>query len=446
MAIIFIILNAPWYNLLGKCGVGLGRGSVSAKSSLQPAPLASQGIKKDMPPVKRKLLLWLWLLLAWLSYPTAVNSADVSIKIHLFSTQGCPHCHQARKFLATLMTKYPQVSVLEHDLSQSEENQELLEKVARHLNVEVTGVPFIVIGDRHFIGFLGEATTGAAITAVVQQHLAGPYTDPVSNLASPSNRTAGSAENAVPDTVTLPVFGEIQTRSVSLPLFTLMMGAVDGFNPCAMWVLVFLIGLLLGMEDRWRMWILGSTFIAVSAGIYFLFMTAWLNLLMFLGLIFWVRLLVGIVALAAGYYNLREYFLNQPGVCKVTSSQRRQRVFQKLKAITQQQQFWLALGGIIMLAFMVNLVELICSASLPVVYLQVLTMNKLPVWHYYLYILMYILIFMLDDLIVFIAAMTTLQVSGLTGKYSRFSHLVGGLAMLALGVLIIVKPGWLMFG
>ncbi len=88
-----------------------------------------------------------------------------------------------------------------------------------------------------------------------------------------------------------------------------MMGAVDGFNPCAMWVLVFLIGLLLGLEDRWRMWILGSTFIAVSAGIYFLFMTAWLNLLMFLGFIVWVRLLVGIVALAAGYYNLKEYFL-----------------------------------------------------------------------------------------------------------------------------------------
>jgi glutaredoxin len=399
-----------------------------------------------MRPEKLNLLLWSCLLLACLYHPTAVNSADVSVNIHLFSTQGCPHCRQAKEFLATLVTKYPQVSILEHELTQSEENQELLEKVARHLNVEVTGVPFIVIGDRHFIGFLGEATTGAAITAAVQQYLAGPYTDPVSNLASPSNRTAGPAENAVPDTVTLPIFGEIQTRKVSLPLFTLMMGAVDGFNPCAMWVLVFLIGLLLGMKDRWRMWILGSTFIAMSAGIYFLFMTAWLNLLMFLGLIFWVRLLVGVVALTAGYYNLKEYFSNQPGVCKVTNSARRQRVFQKLKAITQQQQFWLALGGIIMLAFMVNLVELICSASLPVVYLQVLTMNNLPVLHYYLYILLYIFIFMLDDLIVFIIAMTTLQVAGMTGQYSRLSHLLGGLAMLIVGLLIIVKPEWLMFG
>jgi len=94
----------------------------------------------------------------------------------------------------------------------------------------------------------------------------------------------------------------------------------------------------------------------------------------------------------------------------------------------------------------VNLVELICSASLPVVYLQVLTLNQLPVWQYYLYILLYIFIFMLDDLIVYIAAMTTLQVTGLTGKYSRLSHLLGGLAMLAIGLLIMVKPEWLMFG
>jgi glutaredoxin len=399
-----------------------------------------------MRPGKLHLLVWICLLFACLYHPAIASSADVSIKIHLFSTQGCPHCRQAKEFLATLANKYPQVSVQEYELTQSEANQELLEKVAGHLNVKITGVPFIVIGDRHFIGFLDEATTGAAITAAVQKYLAEPYTDPVSQLASLPGSPAGPNANAVPDTVTLPVFGKIQTRRVSLPLFTLMMGAVDGFNPCAMWVLVFLIGLLLGMADRWRMWILGSTFIAMSAGIYFLFMTAWLNLLMFLGFIFWVRLLVGVVALTAGYYNLKEYFSNQPGVCKVTNSHRRQRVFQKLKAITQQQQFWLALGGIIMLAFMVNLVELICSASLPVVYLQVLTMNKLPVWHYYLYILLYIFIFMLDDLIVFIVAMTTLQVSGLTGKYSRFSHLLGGLAMLIVGVLIIVKPEWLMFG
>ncbi len=383
---------------------------------------------------------------AGLFQPGETSAADTIVNIHLFWTQGCHHCRLEKEFLAKLTAKYPQVRLHAYEISGSPENQELLQKVADRLQVSVSGVPFTVVGDQYFIGWLDEPTTGAAIAAAVQGYLAGPYLDLVDSLADPKTGHASPVDKALPVTITLPVFGEIPTRDVSLPLFTIMMGAVDGFNPCAMWVLVFLIGLLLGLEDRRRMWILGSTFIAVSAGIYFLFMTAWLNLLMFLGFILWVRLLVGVVALAAGYYNLKEYFLNQPGVCKVTSNHRRQRIFQKLKDVTQQQKFWLALGGIIMLAFVVNLVELICSASLPVVYLQVLTLNQLPSWQYYLYIFLYIFIFMFDDLIVFIAAMTTLQVTGLTGKYSRLSHLFGGVAMLAVGLLIIFKPEWLMFG
>jgi len=373
-------------------------------------------------------------------------AADTPVTVHLFSAHGCYHCRLEKEFLTELLTRYPQVRLMEYEISANPENQKLLRLVAQKLNVQVAGVPFTVIGEQTFLGWLGEETTGAAITAAVEKCLAGPCVDVVGNLANARTEPPPAVEPAVPTTITLPVFGEIRTRDVSLPLFTIMMGAVDGFNPCAMWVLVFLIGLLLGMEDRRRMWLLGSAFIVASAGIYFLFMVAWLNLLMFLGLIFWVRLLVGIVALMAGFYNLREYFLNQPGICKVASSRRRQKVFEKLKQITQQQYLWLALSGIILLAFMVNLVELICSASLPVVYLQVLTLNDLPTWQYYLYILLYIFVFMLDDLIVFGVAMTTLQLTGLTGKFSRFSHLLGGLAMLAVGLLLIFKPEWLMFG
>ena len=404
-------------------------------------------MKNRMYWVFLNLVFWSCLLLpAGLYHPVETGAAETLVNIHLFWTTGCPHCRLEKEFLAKLEAKYPQVRLHTYEISGSPENQELLRKVADQLKVNVSGVPFTVIGDQYFIGWLDEPTSGAALEAAVQQYLASPRLDLVGSLAAPQMSPALPDSKHIPETITLPVFGEIHTRHVSLPLFTIMMGAVDGFNPCAMWVLVFLIGLLLGLEDRRRMWILGSTFIAVSAGIYFLFMVAWLNLLMFLGFILWVRLLVGIVALAAGYYNLKEYFLNQPGVCKVTSSDRRQRVFQKLKDVTQQQKFWLALGGIVMLAMAVNLVELICSASLPVVYLQVLTLNQLPFWQYYLYIFLYIFIFMLDDLIVYIAAMTTLQVTGLTGKYSRLSHLLGGLAMVAIGLLIMVKPEWLMFG
>ncbi len=387
-----------------------------------------------------------WLLLVLILPSPGGRAAEPTVNIHLFWALNCSHCEREKEFLQRLAQDYPQVRLHFYEISTAAANRALLERVAQRLEVQVRGVPFTVIGQRSLSGWLDEQTTGAAITAAVQEYLANPGPDVVADLNSPGGQPHPAAEKLVPETITLPIFGEVHTRTVSLPLFTLMMGAVDGFNPCAMWVLVFLIGLLLGLKDRWRMWILGAVFILVSAAVYFLFMTAWLNLLMFLGLVFWVRLGVGLIALVAGVYNLKEFFWGEAGVCKVTHAERRQRVFQRLKEITSQEKFWLALGGIILLAFAVNLVELVCSASLPVVFLQVLTLNNLTVWQYYLYILLYILIFMLDDLIVFITAMATLQITGLTGTYSRFSSLVGGLAMLAIGVIIIFKPGWLIFG
>ena len=193
------------------------------------------------------------------------------------------------------------------------------------------------------------------------------------------------------------------------------------------------------------MWILGGSFIAASGFAYFLFLTAWLNLLLFLGFIFWIRILIGLVALGAGAYNLRDFIVNKEGGCEVTGDEKRQKIFEKLRKISQQKQFLLALGGIILLAFAVNLVELVCSAGLPAIYTQILALSKLPNWQYYLYLLFYIFIFMLDDLIVFIIAMLTLQAIGIESKYARASHLIGGLLMLLIGLLLLFKPELLMF-
>ena len=121
-------------------------------------------------------------------------------------------------------------------------------------------------------------------------------------------------------------------------------------------------------------------------------------------------------------------------------------MFDKLKAAATQKKFILAFFGIIALAFAVNLVELICSAGLPAIYAQVLAMNNLSSLQHYLYILLYIFFFMLDDLLVFFIAMVTLQLSGVSTKYSRFSNLIGGILMLIIGLLLIFKPGWLTFG
>lgn len=248
------------------------------------------------------------------------------------------------------------------------------------------------------------------------------------------------------ESFTLPIFGTIQTANLSLPVLSIVMGILDGFNPCAMWTLLFLISLLLGMKNKKRMWILGMTFIATSAFIYFLFLTAWLNFFLILGFVFWVRIAIGLIAIGVGIYNLRDYQTNKDGACKVTGDEKKRKTFDKLKNITHEKKFILALGGIIILAFAVNLVELVCSAGLPAIYTQILSISNLSPGQHYFYILIYIFFFMIDDLIVFGIAMITLHAVGIQSKYSRFSRLIGGILMLIIGGLLLFKPEVLMFG
>jgi len=392
-------------------------------------------------------LTFLFLFLG-LSCAQLTCAVDSPVYVYVFWTEGCPHCLHEKEFLAALKRRDQAIQVVTLEVSGSRENRELFQKVGKLLQADVSGVPFTVIGNQYFIGWQDEWTTGRALETAISEARSRGAPDLVAGLlAAPGPSLPGGADKpAVPETLTLPVLGQVNLKYLSLGAITVIIGALDGFNPCAMWVLIFLINLLLGMEDRRRMWILGSAFIIASGMVYFLFMTAWLNLLVFLGFIFWVRIIIGMVALFAGGYNLKEYWTDVSGACTLSHGTRRQRTMDRLKAVISLQNFWLALGGIVLLSFLVNLVELVCSAGFPVIYLQILSLTPMPFWQYYLYLLLYIVIFMLDDIIVFVVAMVTLQLMGMTTRYKRISNLIGGVLMLLIGLLLIFKPGWLMFG
>ena len=398
-------------------------------------------------------LLLVLLVLVFIVKP--VFAQEKQVNVYFFWGEGCPHCAHEKPFLKELKKKYPEVKVYDFEVWNSGDNRKLFIEVGKRLNANVSGVPFTVVGEKHFTGWLSEETTGKDVENAVLCVLRDGCRDVVGEILTfqqPQIQKEEPCEceeekkSAIPSKMSLPLVGEVNTKNLSLPVLTIILGGLDGFNPCAMWILLFLISLLLGMKDKKRRWILGMAFIAASAFVYFLFMAAWLNLLLFVVFIVWVRILIGLVALGGGSYNLKEFFTNKDSGCKVTGDEKRQAVFEKLKDITHKKQFFLALGGIILLAFAVNLVELICSAGLPVVFTQILTLSNLAKWQYYTYMSLYIFIFMLDDLFIFFTAMITLEMTGISTKYSRVSHLIGGILMLIIGLLLIFKPELLMFG
>jgi glutaredoxin len=353
--------------------------------------------------------------------------------VHLFWAVGCPHCEREIEFLDHLAAANPGVRVHKLEVSRSRANARLMVQAAERLGVDAGSVPLTVIGERAWVGY--DEAIGLEIAAHTAACLAAACPSVV-----PQQRAA-----RVPEALRVPLLGEVRTASLSLPALTALLAAADGFNPCAMWVLVFLLGLLAGMKDRARMWLLGIAFVAASALVYLLILGAWLNVLLLAGTLAFVRMAIGIVALAGGAYYVREFVTNADMKCEVSASPRRRRALERLKGLAQRPDLAAALAGIVLLAFAVNLVEFMCSAGIPAVFAQVLALSDLAPWEYAAYLGLYVGVFMLDDLVVLVAALKTLEVTGLTGRYARWSNAVGGAALLAIGALLLFRPEWLSF-
>ena len=214
-----------------------------------------------------------------------------------------------------------------------------------------------------------------------------------------------------------------------------------------MWILLFLISTLIGMKDKKRLWILGSTFLISSALVYLAFMVSWLEFAKVISGIKLVRMAIALVALIGGILNLRSYIksLGNADGCDVVDAKKRKKIFTKVRKFTHEKSFILAILGIILLAASVNIIELACSAGLPVIFTQLLAMNNLSGLEYALYIIIYIIFFMLDDFVIFFISIKTMELTGVSTKYSKFSHLIGGILMLLIGILLVLKPEWLMF-
>lgn len=243
------------------------------------------------------------------------------------------------------------------------------------------------------------------------------------------------------------LFGVVSLKDVSLPIFTIILGAVDGFNPCAMWILIFLITMMFSMHDRKKMWILGLTFIFISGFVYLCFMISWLSLASFLNSVTLIRFLIASFAVLFGMVNIYRYIksLNSDVGCDVTDKKKRLKIMERIKKIVTEKSFLLSILGIVLLAFSVNLIELLCSLGIPVMFTNVLAMNDLSTLEYVIYIGLYLLFFLIDDILIFVIAMKTLKIKGISNKYTKYSHLIGGIIMVLLGILMVIKPEWLMF-
>lgn len=421
----------------------------------------------------KKILKFLIVFAVFLLLPVSAKADEKVINIHLFYGNGCPHCAAEEEFLSNYLKDRTDVKLYKYEIWYDSHNQELLSKVQKEMGTtNKNGVPFTVIGKKTIVGY-ADGVTDEQIKDSINYYLNNDYRDYAGeitgkvkkaevkeDITKDESKTEDKKENKIEkaddtkdsdqtdENVTVPVLGKINAKKVSLPILAVVLGFVDGFNPCAMWILIFLITMLFNMKDRKKMWILGLTFILTSGIVYLMFMLAWLNLATFISKIAFIRLLIAVIALVVGLINIYKYIdslKKKDEGCDVVDKKDRKKIMEKIISITHEKKFIIALLGIMVLAASVNIIELMCSIGIPLLFTQILAMNNLSTFSYMIYMFIYIFFFLIDDIVIFVISMVTLKVTGLSTKYTKYSHLIGGIIMLIIGLLLIIKPELLMF-
>jgi len=378
---------------------------------------------------------------------TAVQAEETlnPVNIYFFHVDGCSHCAAEAVYLDELVAEKTNVSIVSYNIADSE-SYTLLTEAAEAFDESTVLTPFTVLGGKHYVGF--NDTVEASILKNVNKYSANDYVDVMAKIINGEPLLASDFDTSSDYVFTLPIIGEIDIRDVSVFLVAMVLGFVDGVNPCAMWVLIFLISMLIATDNKKRVWILGESFLLTSAMFYFFVMIAWLKTVEFVAAATVFQIIIGVFALLAGGFNLYSFIkakVKKEDGCEVTGDQQKKRLVERIRSIASANRFPIALIGVIALAVIVNLIELACSTGLPVLFMQILAMNGIAGGSAVFYILVYILFFLIDDIFIFAISVLTFKVSPLSAKFSKYSHLVGGILMLLIGILMIFFPSVLRF-
>ena len=380
------------------------------------------------------ILLTVWS--AGLGIPAAAADATPPSDIEVFVREGCTQCDAAKSFLGELARERPGLRVSFIDVRRDPGALARLIELSRKAGIAQPGVPTILIGTELRVGFDTPASTGAQVRSALD-HTRLPAAAGGASICGVADEIACKAPSQ--DSVEIPFTSrKVGVDDVGLPLFTMVIGLLDGFNPCSMWVLILMISMLATLGDRRRMLAVAGTFVAIEGIAYFAFMAAWLNLFLLIGLSRISEIVIALLAIVAGAINLKDFFALGRGITLSIPAAAKPGIYTRLHAILRAERLGPALVGTAVLAVLVQIVELLCTSGFPALYTRILTLRQLDTAAYYGYLLLYNLMYMLDDIVILAIGVATLSRRRLQEKEGRYLKLAAGLVMLCLGIYLLV--------
>lgn len=375
----------------------------------------------------------IWVLILLISCPgiiqaepslEATKSSNSCTTLEIFSRQGCPHCADAYLYLEKLKAEFPQIVIIARDIHSDPGNMQRFVEFNHRFDIDQPGVPSFLVCDQYLIGFDNAESSGAII-----KQMLGLANIPKTNFS--------------PDEMDMPLFGKISVEKLGLPIFTMAIGLVDGFNPCAMWVLLMLLTILVNLRDRKRVLIIAGTFVFISGAVYFVFMAAWLNIFLVIGFSRMLQIIIGLTALLIGTVHIKDYYAFKKGFSLSIPESAKPSLYSRIRDVIYAENITATFIAIIIMAVLVNLVELLCTAGLPAIYTQILTLQQLSTSQYYLYLLLYNIAYMFDDALMVGLVVFTMSKQRLDEKQGRWLKLLSGSIIFILGALLIFKPSLL---
>lgn len=352
----------------------------------------------------------------------AASAEPVPVELTFFYGDGCPHCHAELEFLAELQERWPDLRIVAHEVWNEPGNRALYRETAAAHGIDATGVPGTFVGGRAWIGF--SSSIAAEIEATVAALHAG--TEP--------------PDEPAPATVDVPIVGEVAVGDRSLVVATLLIGFVDGVNPCSLWVLSVLLALVLHSGSRTRVFAVGSLFLVVTSALYGLYMLGAYSALDYAGEARWIRLGVAAVAGALGVLHLKEY-VTPAGPSLTISADRKPGLYRRMRGLAAADRSLPAvLGGTVALAVGVSLLETPCTAGLPLLWTDMLAARDVPAAGAAFLFALYLTVFLLDELALFAAAVVTLRATKMQERHGRVLQLASGTLMLTLAGAMVLTP------
>ncbi len=374
----------------------------------------------------RSLLCGLFLCLAaplhaqepvWL---TPGEDGTSRVHLYFFWSPTCPHCQKARPVIEAMARDNPWLVLHSGNVISDRDQVRLYQEMAAALGQQARSVPGFFLCGQMFVGW---DDSGGMDQTLLQ--------------TAATCRDKGLS--GMPETeLSLP--GGINAYDYSLPLFTLVIAGLDAFNPCAFFILLFLLSLLVNARSRRRMLLVGGTFVLVSGVVYFIFMAAWLNLFLLVGTLGWINLAAGVLALIIGLFGIKDFWFTLNGPTLSISASAKLKLYDRMRNLVATDHMPLLLAGTVLLAMVANSYELLCTAGFPMVYTRVLTLHQLGNVEYYLYLLLYNLIYIIPLLLIVVAFVVTLGKRKLTLNEGRLLKLLSGMMMFGLGAVLLLKP------